>query len=1155
MNSTLDCNACGAGIDASARFCSACGHRVDVEPREQRQAPAAYTPQHLAAEILAGRGRLEGERKLVSVLFCDLADSTTIAEAIGADAMHTLLRVFFDLMLTEIHRYEGTVSQFLGDGLLALFGAPLSHEDHARRAVMAGLAMQRALRDHRERLPAPASVQLRLRIGINTGHVVVGRIGDDLRMDYTAIGDTTNLASRLQTLAAPGTVLVSGATHRLVEPLFRWRALGIRQVKGRVEPVDVYRADAVLPAPRERHDGPTLRVGSDMVGRESELAVFTEAVARLRGGDGGAIGLIGEPGLGKTRLKAEVRRGAGDDVLWLEGRCVSFGRTLAFWPFLDLFRRWVGLTEEDGGEEATAALRAKLTAALGDEAEDILPYLAVLLALDVPSELQPRVQYLDSHAMGAQIFRAVWLLVDRLARQRPLALVFEDVHWADRSSTELMEHLVPLIEQVPLLIIGISRPDLDSSAAHVRSVLSTAYPERYREVVLRPLGADASRRLIANLLDNEELGSLRERILERAEGNPYFSEEIVRSLIGSGDLVMDPATARVRATRMVDQIAIPDTLQGVISARIDRLDDDVKEILKIASVIGRAFLYRVLDAIDEAGNSLERGLGILERVELVRERRRLPELEYWFNHALVQEVTYDSILLDRRRRLHREVAVSIEALFADRLEEFAGLLAHHYAAAEDWAKAQEYLLRAGDQAGRMAADAEAITRYRQALDAFARAFGDKWDPVERATLERKIGEALFRRGDHAAAEQHLRRSLALLDVHYPDTKAGVRRAVVRQLLVQLGHRLRRLDGPRATTPVDRRLEELSRIFSGLGWMHNFESQELLALDMLHLVNHGERGGGIPAFIKGLMGMGAIFSVVRLRRLGRRYHERALLRATEIGHPTALGDAHMGMTWSRAYAGDVAGAIEHAHRSAAAFRSAGEVRWWGGAAGLAVHYERFRGSPEEIMRISTEIERFGIEANDNHLRGWGAQGRGFGLRLLGRLDEAMASLQRAYDIYAAMPAPGSAAEAAADLALCELALGRPDAAVARLEAANQSLDAQGLRGLECTFPRCALPEAYVAQAELLSGQERKAALARARKALGRAAAYARIAPTAGAWVARTKGTLAWLDGDEHRARTWWTRSTQLADRMGAPYEATLTRLEIERRTERKGKAQA
>src|SRR5258705_367714 len=960
LTEKFTCRICLAPNLAGQRFCGECGQALGIGTA----APDAYTPPHLARMILGSRSALEGERKQVTVLFCDLAGSTTIAERLGADTMHQVLEQFFALALAEVHRYEGTVNQFLGDGLMALFGAPVAREDHARRAVLAALGIQRAIAEHGADFHG---ADLKLRIGLNTGPVVVGRIGDNLRMDYTAVGDTTNLASRIQGLAEPGWVYATAATRDLVVDAFEWEPLGDQKVKGRVEHVEVFRTASARHPDRNGaggRPGARLTVRSPLVGRDAELHALSDAIATAGAtGTGRIVALIGEPGLGKSRLLEEARGATDPDrVLWLEGRSLSFGQTLSYWPFLDLLRRWLGATEETPAAETYDALRAKLTDTVGDEVDDLLPYLAVMLGLPVEERLEDRVRFLDGQAMGLQIFRSARRLVERLARDRVVVLVFEDLHWADASTTDLLEHLLPLTASVPLVLIGTSRPDRSTAAARLAEATAAAHGERYLKVRLRPLAADA--------------------------------------------------------------------------------------------------------ALDEH-------LAGLKQLELIRERRKQPELEFLFTHALVQEATYDSILVDRRRKLHLDVATAIEALFPDRLDEFAGVLAHHFTAAEEWERAQHYLFQAGDQAGRMAGDAEAIARYRQALDAYARAYGDRWDPVDRAVLERKVGEAVFGRGDLDTALDHFRRALQLLGAPVPP-RPRIRRRIGAELVRQMvRHPFGRRGGSDPPGAIDPMLEERCRIYYMMGWMDLQRDQEHLTGDVLIQLNVAERGAGPTYVVRGAMSVGIIFDILGQAGVARRYHPWTQRLAEELDHPAARADAATGMCWHHIYAGRLEEGYAAGHESASWYATTGQIHNWGGALGGALHVERYQGSLDRMRVDATEVLRAGEEAGDAMLRGWGNQALAFASRLAGDLDTANEQVEAALAIYRPVPSHVSIAEATADLAACRLAEGRVDEAIDLYREAVGVLDAHTLRNFEAAAPRTGLAEALLARAERTSDAEARA----------------------------------------------------------------------------------
>ena len=401
-----------------------------------------------------------------------------------------------------------------------------------------------------------------------------------------------------------------------------------------------------------------------------------------------------------------------DGISWLEGHALSFGRAISYWPLLEILQQDARIETDDPESERWAKLAARVGTLFGEERGEILPYLATLLNLALPEEFAHKTRYLDGEAMGRQVYRAARLYFARLAQRRPTVVVFEDIHWLDGSTALLIEHLLPLVNDVGILFCLVSRPEAETAYTRLRELLHAEYAGRLTDIALEPLSPDDSGLLIRNLTRLDELPPrLKDTITEKAEGNPFYVEEVVRSLIDQGGLVRDPATGHYQLTDKATHISIPDTLHGVIMARIDRLDEDLKQVLRLASVVGRSFFYRVLASIAEAERELDQSLADLETRELIREKARAPELEYIFKHALVQEATYESILLGRRKEIHRQVAATIETLFPDRLEEFYSLLAYHYSKAEDWEKAQEYLFKAGDQAGSIAADAEALAHY------------------------------------------------------------------------------------------------------------------------------------------------------------------------------------------------------------------------------------------------------------------------------------------------------------------------------------------------------------------------------------------------------------------------------------------------------------
>jgi class 3 adenylate cyclase/tetratricopeptide (TPR) repeat protein len=1148
----IPCPYCGSVNSPGDQFCRECGQSVAPfrATTARFSSPRAYTPPHIAEKIYASKAALEGERKPLTVLFCDITNSTALAERLGPEAMHRLLSWFFELALAEVHRFEGTINQFLGDGFMALFGAPLTHEDHARRAALAALGIQRNLKERPPDLGHGKAATLAIRIGLNTGTVVVGTIGDNLRMDYTAVGDTTNLAARLQQIAEPGTICLSESTQSAIRRYFDFQRVGERAVKGKAEPVTVYRLLGPRATTRPGSSEDVISVGSPLVGRETERAALTGAVERVRSGRGGIVSVTAEAGLGKSRLVAEVRRQAIDPyVRWVEGRALSFSQTMSYLPFIEIVKACAGIDEDDGEDESWTKLEKEVTALFPDEVAEVLPYLATLLALDVKGDYESRIKYLDAQAIGHQIFRTSRRFFERFALERPLVLVFEDWHWADQSSAELLEHLLSLVEASALLICCVGRPDPDTPAARLRDVAGRKYADRYIAIELSPLGGIESVRLVQNLLAIDERSSrVHELVLKKAEGNPFFIEEVVRSLIAMRAVVREEATGRWRAAAPPEEISLPDTIHGVIMARIDRLDEDLKQVLKLAAVVGRSFFYRVLRTVADAERELDGHLAELQRVDLIRERRCIPELEYIFKHALVQEATYESILADRRRQLHHRVAECIESLFADRLEEFASLLAYHYVRAEDWQKAQEYLFKAGDQAAKVAADAEALAHYERAAAVYLRVFGERWDPLQRAVFERRMGEALFRRGEHRRASEYLRRALGYLGTSYPAGRWEIRVSIVWELVRQVRHRLMtRALARQPAGPTDPAAVERVRIFLDMNWILYFVDQELLLLNALTCLNFSEEAGVAVGVTSGAMPVGLLCDIIGLPKLASSYHRRAVTSAEQIQHPGAIGLAYLGLGLHEHYVGRWEKALEHYQQSAIAYRDAGDLRGWGATSLSIVQVCVDRGDLRRAIEEALQMIRISQDGADHEVEAWGLVCLGLSRFRAGELNEAVPALQSAAEMFRSIPDYPMLAWTCGCLGQTYLREGRLRDALTVLEESSQIIAQRGVRANQVAHCRNALAEGYLAVAERSEGSEHVDAIKKARRACRAALQQGKIFSGGLPAASRLRGRYEWLRGGHSAALAWWRRSVGVAEELGARYDLGLTCLEIGKRT--------
>jgi class 3 adenylate cyclase/tetratricopeptide (TPR) repeat protein len=738
------CPKCGKPVSPPAKFCRHCGHSLaeTVSPLNRLN---QYIPKELLAKLEAARAKgegVEGERRIVTMLFCDVKGSTAAAEKLDPEEWAEVMNGAFEHLIAPIYRYEGTLARLMGDAILAFFGAPVAHEDDAQRAVRAGLEIVAGMQTYRDQLKRDRGLDLNVRAGVNTGLVVVGEAGSDLRVEYTAMGDAINLAARMEQTAQPGTVQITGDTYKLVAPLFECEDLGGVEVKGKAEPVPAFRVLGVKARPGRLRGIEGWE--TPLVGREREMAELLRVIAEVQQGRGRIVCLIGEAGLGKSRLIQELRAAwQGTAALavdprsakapsWADSQGISYEATRPYGLFRHLFRNLSGTTEDDPSSVVLEKMALVVKGAPPEQHLRVARFFEVLLSLAAQSREKtpsPGQAVLEGEALKHELFAVALDTLRSWASARPFVLAFDDLHWADSASIELLIHLLQLTDEAPILIVCAFRPDRQSPAWQVKQAAERDYGHRLLELTLGPLSTEDSRSLIDHLPAMAGLPpQLRQSILDRAEGNPFFVEEIVRSLIDSGVVVRDGDDWRAAADVDPERIVIPANLQALLMARIDRLEEETRRALQLASVIGRTFQHRVLLAVSGTQPDLDRRLRLLQRADLIREAARQPELEYIFRHALTHEAAYNSILIKRRREFHRRAGEALETLMADRLETYAGLLGHHFYLAGD-ARAQKYYTLAGDVAYRLYANTEAAAHYLRALETARRA-----DPADHEPL-------------------------------------------------------------------------------------------------------------------------------------------------------------------------------------------------------------------------------------------------------------------------------------------------------------------------------------------------------------------------------------------------------------------------------------
>lgn len=899
----MKCWRCSSENAEGAKFCSNC-----AAPQLSRRAT-------------------EGERRVVTVLFCDVKGSTALAETLDPEDWGEVMRGAFGVLTSAVDRYEGTVARVMGDAVLAYFGAPKAHEDDAERAALAALEMRRDAAAYAARLRDERGIdELAVRIGINTGLAVLGD-GSGTGIEYTAMGDAVNVAARLQSAASPGAIVVGDSTRRQLEAFFELRPLGSLEVKGRAAAVPAFE----LLGRRAAAQRATLPI----VGRERELDVLREAVADVRSGRGRIIALVGDGGVGKSRLIDEVRsawaaEGGGP---WSEARGQSYGSGQPYHLLRQQILSACGATDD----EPAASVRTKVEAGLaraGLEPESVAAMLTMLGIADGA--------VITGEALRAEIAHISDALVRRRFRDEPGVNVFDDVHWSDPTSVDLLLKLFALADELPMLIIVAFRPDRQSPAWRLRQQAETEFPHLWTEVVLDRLSDHESAALLGELVPGATLpDGLRRRVLEKAEGNPLFLEEIVRALADARALVQEPGGSW-RVAESATEIPVPESVHTLIAARIDRLDEPARQTLQAASVIGRTFGYRVLQRVAELEGQLDKQLSTLQRLELVREVGRDPERRFTFRHPLTQDAAYQTILQRRRRELHRRVGETLAELYADRPDEYAGEIGMHFAEAGD-PRAIEFLRQAGDRAMRLYAVEDALAHYTRALD-LARKTGA--DDAVLSPLFSAKGRAheLLGRFEHAAATYEEMERVAGERGDVPmELQALARRVIVHSAPTSVRDLPKANELLEAALPRARALGDRATL-ARLGW------GELMVASWSGRTDDARAAGARAAALARETGERELLALV-LNDLSRGFMQEGRWDAAaqaeaaslfrELGNLAMLTDALGTLAMGRLTAGDYDGALAAAHEARELADRIGNpwARSFSGFARGYVHFDR------------------------------------------------------------------------------------------------------------------------------------------------------------------------------------------------------------------------
>jgi len=836
------CPRCGFENPAGFNFCGNCGRSLAGESapegsvgedREAWKRLRSYIPEYLVEKLLASRGKIEGERRNVTVLFADLQGFTTLSEKMDPERVYDLLDQCMHGFADEIHRYEGTIDKFIGDGVMALFGAPLAHENDPERAVRAALGMLEFLRTFNRKLEREHGISLHVRIGLNAGPVIAGTVGSDLRMQYTVIGDTVNLASRLEEQATPDSILVSESVRSATAPLVDYLPRGSITVKGRETPVETYEVIGLKTRPGQMRGVHGLR--APLVGRTRELAQLRQVIADLAlRGRGQVILLTGEAGIGKTRLVGESRPFMErHGVHLIQATCRSHATHTSYWLIRQLLIRAFGLEEGDDDATRRRKTREGVQSLMGDEAPDVIPFVQRLLDIPIADEqLARRVQHLAAEQLRRQTFLALRRLMLAAARARPLVVIVDDLHWVDRASLNLILFLIPLVEQAPVLFCLISRPYEGQAAPTIHSVASEISAGHYLNLPLTKLSLADSRTLVDALLHASDLPAhVHEAISEKAEGTPFFLEEIVRLLIEQGAIWRADGKWQARPDLDLNELGIPHSLHALLMSRVDRLPEEPKYVLQCCAVVGPRVPLALLRAAvgDEHRRILEPALRELTSREFL-DMESEQDKTYTFRHTLVRETVYGTLLTPRRRKLHRRVGYGLEEMYAGRLDEAVDLLAYHFGEAAHAERAMPYTIRAAERAMDRFDYEQAATLFERAREYFREAAPT---PEQELRVYGGLGDVGNYTGEYDAALQAYDRALAIEKQRAgPDQHRRVaeqlrkigrtweRKADYDEALRWLGLALAELD----MDPHTARVPERARVYNDMGWVNYRQGQ-------------------------------------------------------------------------------------------------------------------------------------------------------------------------------------------------------------------------------------------------------------------------------------------------------------------------------------------
>lgn len=1083
-----------------------------------------------SASPLIGKSLPALERKHVTVMFADISGFTALSEKEDPETIRRTIRIVFERLLKIIQRYEGTVEKFIGDAIMVVFGAPVSHENDPERACMSALEMMDAIPE----INAELGLELGMHIGLNSGLVIAGSLAVRGQQQYVVTGDTVNLAARLEDKSERGQILAGPSTYRLTCQSFHYEPMGGIRVKGKAEPVEVFLLSAE--AGREMA-APAISTVCPMIGREEQYRLLCRRLSALRKRKGSAVLITGETGIGKSRLVAELWQSSeGAGAVKLVGNTHPLCHTMSYWPFIEIFRKIFDITGRDRSEQVFDKLRIGLMKLFPDSHCDMALYLAIMMGASAPEAQRDRIAYTDSESLKGQIFRAVHEYFAYRAEKEPLMMVFEDIHRADSSSVDLLLHISSLVREKPLMIVIVSRPQ-QGLTDRIISSLENLEPDSSVNVALEPLSEKESLALAEMLLpEGATAHDLCEYISRKGAGNPLFIEEIARH-IAAGSAGQRQAALYGKESPPVNvSHTIPDTLHGLVMARVDLLPEEEKSILKTASVIGASFNCTALKAL-APGRDIERAIASLERSQFVSAKDGDGQGEYSFKTALVREIVYESVSREIRERLHGLLAQHLES---DRSSP-PGMLAFHYAEGRQWEKAQQYLFRIGDQAERMAADREALESYEMAIEAYRRAFGDRWDPLMRARLNRRIGEAHFRLGSHHKARAHLFEALETLGHNACGTGKSFAWRFTWDIIEHVG--LCIAPGLFRARPEPGGSEALREYFLATQALELIEYEvnprncAMLALEHL---NSAIRTGRNEEIAISAANIGMTFDVFAMFGMAERYHRKASAAAEDSTNPLArcVTSFSKGLHQSMLCSNEEAIALFR--NSAEEAGRAGDFHSWAIAEFEHVCHVTLSGKSDESQSLLKELAEVASQTGDRQVKGWMLTAGGLRSMFYGSASDTEKLMREAIAVLKGIPDYYYAGGALSKLAEWLIVQRREQEALPLLEEGGRFAKRMESKGHLIGWLRNA--EALLSLVKLgdaLKEKRGKDGESSARRACRKALYDSRISSLSAAPALRLQGIFEWLRGNRAGSLEWWEKSARMAEKTSTMIDCAIT----------------